>query len=310
MLRRQAKVAGSTRPTPGALRHDDETATWIDIPTSGLSDTNAIVLLTMAALRFNPLANWYGTPGTLTARVSDGKGALPATGVQDISAGIGGAGQWLAGTITISEMSGVAITADTVPPLGKLWDRLAVGHRRQAALQWDLRHDPAIQQDVESAEKLEHKIEEWEATSTPTALDIPTKETNLARLRQELGRVLARIDAWASKVATAEPQEQSATPVPKASVQRDPPRKPTLEEVVEWYVQRVANHDPNRLPPTRREDEKAARQYFNAHGADGRGIRPLVRKAREKEAPPSWKVGGAKSHETYGANRNTRTTAE
>ena len=79
----------------------DGGTTWNDIPTSGLSDTNALVLPNTATLRFEPAPDWNGTPGSLTARISDGTGGLPPTGASDISTGVGGTGQWSAGTISI-----------------------------------------------------------------------------------------------------------------------------------------------------------------------------------------------------------------
>ena len=80
----------------------DGGTTWIDIPTTGLSNTNAIVLSLTDKLRFEPTANWNGTPGALTAHVSDGTGGLPASGARDISANIGTTSQWSSGTIAIN----------------------------------------------------------------------------------------------------------------------------------------------------------------------------------------------------------------
>lgn len=76
--------------------------TWTDIPTT-VSDTTAIVIPTTATLRFNPAANWNGTPGSLTARISDGDTGLPSTGAHNLTGTIGGTGQWSSGTITIGE---------------------------------------------------------------------------------------------------------------------------------------------------------------------------------------------------------------
>ena len=84
------------------------------------------------------------------------------------------------------------------------------------------------------------------------------------------------------------------------------PRKPTFDEVSAWYAQSVMDHDPKRLPPSRPEDEKAARQYFATQGLNGRGIRHLVRCARARHAPASWKERGAKSHEAHDDNRKAR----
>ena len=76
-------------------------ATWVDIPTTGLGNTNVIVIPSSATLRFLANGDWNGTPGALTAHIPDGTGGLPATGPRDISANIGTTSQWSSGTITI-----------------------------------------------------------------------------------------------------------------------------------------------------------------------------------------------------------------
>jgi hypothetical protein len=80
-------------------------------------------------------------------------------------------------------------------------------------------------------------------------------------------------------------------------------RKPTNGEIMAWYAERVAGHDPQRLPLSRPDDEKAVRQYFEGLGLDGRGLRVAVRSARASIAPLSWQARGAKSHEAYDADR-------
>src|SRR5262249_29213854 len=45
--------------------------TWTDIPTTGLSDSNALVLSATAEIRFLPAANFNGVPGELTTRLID-----------------------------------------------------------------------------------------------------------------------------------------------------------------------------------------------------------------------------------------------
>jgi hypothetical protein len=87
------------------------------------------------------------------------------------------------------------------------------------------------------------------------------------------------------------------------------PRKPTYAEIRAWYVERVAKHPPDCLPPSRPDDEAAARQYFNGKGLDGRGIRDDMRKARREVAPLSWQESGAKSSEAYEADRKARASA-
>ena len=97
-----AITGNASTPAQGTWQYStDGGTTWVDIPTTGLSDTNALVLPNTATLRFEPAPNWNGTPGSLTARVSDGDTGLPATGTGDISTSVGGTGQWSAGTISI-----------------------------------------------------------------------------------------------------------------------------------------------------------------------------------------------------------------
>jgi hypothetical protein len=97
-----AITGNASTPAQGNWQYStDGGTTWVDVPRTGLSDTNALVLPNTATLRFEPAPNWNGTPGSLTARVSDGAGGLPPAGTGDISTGIGGTGQWSAGTISI-----------------------------------------------------------------------------------------------------------------------------------------------------------------------------------------------------------------
>ncbi|MCP9882534.1 VCBS domain-containing protein, partial [Cyanobium sp. Alchichica 3B3-8F6] len=44
---------------------------WTDIPTSGLSDSAALLLSSTTKIRFLPSADWNGTPGSLTTRLVD-----------------------------------------------------------------------------------------------------------------------------------------------------------------------------------------------------------------------------------------------
>jgi hypothetical protein len=97
-----AITGNASTPAQGTWQYStDGGTTWVDIPRTGLSDTNAIVLPNTATLRFEPVANWNGTPGSLTARISDGDTGLPPAGTGDISTSVGGTGQWSAGTISI-----------------------------------------------------------------------------------------------------------------------------------------------------------------------------------------------------------------
>ncbi|GGF37632.1 hypothetical protein GCM10011611_50130 [Aliidongia dinghuensis] len=90
----------------------DNGTTWISIPVSGLSDSNALVIPNSAELRFVPTADYNGAVGSLTAHVSDGTN-LPTTGTHDISATEGGTGGFSAGTITI----GTSVTAVNDAPI-------------------------------------------------------------------------------------------------------------------------------------------------------------------------------------------------
>ena len=96
-----AITGNSATPDQGVYQYStDGGHTWTTIPSSGLSDNHAIVIPVTAEIRFVPTANFNGTPGELTAHVSDGTN-LPATGAHDISKAIGGTGGFSEGTITI-----------------------------------------------------------------------------------------------------------------------------------------------------------------------------------------------------------------
>jgi len=96
-----AITANASTASQGTWQYTtDGGTTWVDIPRTGLGDTNAIVIPATASLRFAPNGDWNGTPGALTARISDGTTGLPATGARDLGA-VGGTSQWSAGTIAI-----------------------------------------------------------------------------------------------------------------------------------------------------------------------------------------------------------------
>jgi hypothetical protein len=186
------------------------------------------------------------------------------------------------------------------------WDTLTPNQRRKRALWWDADQND---QAVEFERAYEIALAKDEAPSAILNKRMKHRD-NLARLHDELAHARARMDAR-RRAPTLSPH---STPGDVTSAEEapapPPPRKPTLEEVVAWYVRRVVGHDPKRLPPTRSDDEKAAKEYFTAQGFDGRGIREWVRTAREKKAPDWWKETGAKSHEVYGADRRARPAAE
>ncbi|WP_337997991.1 cadherin-like domain-containing protein [Oleispirillum naphthae] len=80
---------------------------WIDIPASGLSATNALVFAASADIRFVPAADYFGTPGTLSVRLSDGSTAITAStaaaDTKNLSAdgGTGATNAWSAAAVTI-----------------------------------------------------------------------------------------------------------------------------------------------------------------------------------------------------------------
>jgi hypothetical protein len=130
----------------------------------------------------------------------------------------------------------------------------------------------------------------------PLALRNPGAQrwTQLRLRSTDVQRIWPPIEA-----AAEQPRPQSVTK----------PRKPNYDEILAWYVERVAKHPPDCLPPSRPDDEAAARQYFDGKGLDGRGLRDDVRKARKQGAPPSWQERGAKSSEAYEADRKARASA-
>ena len=67
-----AITGNASDPSQGAWQYStDNGATWHTIATTGLSDSNALVLSSSAELRFVPTANYNGEPGQLTTRLID-----------------------------------------------------------------------------------------------------------------------------------------------------------------------------------------------------------------------------------------------
>ena len=75
---------------------------WTAVPTSGLGDSSALLLPTTARLRFVPVANYNGTPGSLSVRLADSVQALNTSA--NISAQVGGTGTWSAAAIPIATL--------------------------------------------------------------------------------------------------------------------------------------------------------------------------------------------------------------
>ncbi len=70
---------------------------WTNIGT-GIDATTAVILEPTDKLRFNPAADFNGTPGDLSARLWDGGGGFSAGTGQDITGSIGGNGSFSNGT--------------------------------------------------------------------------------------------------------------------------------------------------------------------------------------------------------------------
>ncbi|MEN9416874.1 MAG: hypothetical protein RI988_494, partial [Pseudomonadota bacterium] len=76
---------------------------WTDVPTSGLSDSAALVLPAAYSLRFLPVAHFNGTPGGLTVRLADGsQGSVAFSSSTNLLQGIGGSGRWSEAAVTVA----------------------------------------------------------------------------------------------------------------------------------------------------------------------------------------------------------------
>ena len=64
-----------------------------------------------------------------------------------------------------------------------------------------------------------------------------------------------------------------------------------------WYRQRVATWDATIPPPSREDDERAAKDHFQV-----KGLRELVRQVRTEEAPHDWTNDGPKGNKRYARN--------
>ena len=134
-----AIVGNAATPGQGRWQYSANAgSSWSDVPTSGLSDTSALVLPAnnnTYRLRFLPAADYNGTPGTLTVRLADGSavGTLAFSPSADLSLRIGGTGDWSAGTVPLS----TSITADNDRPV-------ASGNATLAAVPEDTLSPPAV----------------------------------------------------------------------------------------------------------------------------------------------------------------------
>jgi VCBS repeat-containing protein len=110
-----AITANAATAGQGSWQYSANGSTWSNVPTGGLSDTAALVLPGSYYLRFVPAANYNGTPGGLTVRLSDASaGAVAFSASSDISAAVGGTGNWSAAAITL----GTSVTAVNDAPVG------------------------------------------------------------------------------------------------------------------------------------------------------------------------------------------------
>jgi hypothetical protein len=126
-----AVTANAATAAQGVWQHFNGT-TWIAIPTTGLSDTTAFVITASNNLRFLPAANFNGTPGALTVRLSDGTGFVVGSS-QNVGTG-GGFSGWSAATVTI----GTSITAVNDAPTfsAGLNQTIAAGSGAQSIANW------------------------------------------------------------------------------------------------------------------------------------------------------------------------------
>ncbi len=115
-------ITGSTNYAAGqgVWQVSDGAGGWIDVPTSGLSASSALVVEAGREIRFLPAADFFGTPGTLDVRLADGDtidtiAASTGSGdLKDLSSegGTGQSGRWSAGTVTLQ----TSVTAENDPP--------------------------------------------------------------------------------------------------------------------------------------------------------------------------------------------------
>jgi len=124
-----AITGNAADPSQGAWQYStDNGASWQTIATSGLSDSNALVLSSTAELRFLPTANYNGVPGQLTTRLIDSSdvvvsgsvtGAALGTGDMAIS-GVDVSGAQHGGTTAVSAANvtlGIDVTAVNDAPV-------------------------------------------------------------------------------------------------------------------------------------------------------------------------------------------------
>lgn len=96
----------------------------------------------------------------------------------------------------------------------------------------------------------------------------------------------------AAAIWPAPPTGPEAPPKPDldGQVKASMPAAGIDQEALEaWYRQRIEDAEANGIPPSRADDERAAREQF------GQGGRKIVRDLRNRLAPKDWKKGGRPS---------------
>jgi VCBS repeat-containing protein len=110
-----AITANAATAGQGTWQYSANGSGWSNVPTGGLSNTSALVLPASYYLRFVPAGNYNGTPGALTVRLSDASaGAVPFSASSNISAAVGGTGNWSGSTIPL----GTSVTSVNDAPVG------------------------------------------------------------------------------------------------------------------------------------------------------------------------------------------------
>ncbi len=115
-------IVGSTDydPAQGVWQVSDGGGGWIDVPTSGLGTSSALVVEASRDIRFVPAPDFHGTPGTLDVRLADGDTSaaiVASSSAADLSdlASNGGTdptGRWSAGTVSID----TSVSNENDPP--------------------------------------------------------------------------------------------------------------------------------------------------------------------------------------------------
>jgi len=122
-----AIVGNTTDATKGHYEYSTDGSTWRSIPTSGLSDTNALVLAANAQVRFVPVGDYNGAvPGGLSIRVSDSTNSADTGASANTTSNIQGSVNDAAGST--SHWSKVSLVDVTVTPVRDAQDDTSTTH--------------------------------------------------------------------------------------------------------------------------------------------------------------------------------------